>query len=214
MPRTDPNPIPKPIPANPRAANAHLRRVDPALGRAIDRVGPFRMRTDPPTLAQLCSAIIGQQLSIKVADVICRRFEDCHGAGEALTVEHLDVLEDAQLRAAGLSFAKIRTVRGLARFWADNRLSPTSFDHLHDQAIIDLLTQVKGIGPWTAKMFLMFNLRRPDVLPQEDLGIRAAIQRIDTMELMPSPREVVERCREWSPWSTVASWYCWQSLKL
>lgn len=207
-------PISKPLPRNPRKAIAELSAVDPALARAIQAVGPFRLPKRPATLHQLCREVIGQQLSVIVAAKIGERFTALVGEDGQCTPGRLLKVTPEDLRACGLSRAKITTVHGLAEFWHRERLTGEKLGAMPDEELIDHLTQVKGIGPWTVKMFLIFSLNRPNVLPQEDLGLRAALRRIDNLGEMPAQKEVLERCQIWAPWSTVATWYAWASLKL
>lgn len=205
---------PRRLPDDPRRGREHLAQADPALGRAIKAAGRLRVKKHPETLHALCSSIIGQQLSMHVARVIVGRFTGLAGATDGLTAERLLRLREADLRAAGLSRAKVQTVHGLARFWKAERLTPARLRELPDEELIELLTQVKGIGPWTVKMFLIFSLQRPDVLPQEDLGLRAGLQQIHGTEKMPSPREVIAQGECWRPWRTLATHYCWEYLRI
>jgi DNA-3-methyladenine glycosylase II len=202
-------------PANPVAGRRFLAQRDPALARAMEAVGPIRFGPPrPATLLQLSVAIIGQQLSVQVARVISGRFRDllCHD-GECRP-EHLLALSETQLRQAGLSAAKARTVHALAAFWQEHDLSPEKVTALPDDALVELLTQVKGIGPWTVKMFLIFSLHRANVLPQEDLGLRAGIKKIYGLEEIPTQKESLEIGSKWSPHCTLATHYCWKILTL
>lgn len=199
---------------NPRAAIAHLRSADPALARAMDAVGPFRLTSNPANLDELCRSIIGQQLSVVVASAIEKRFSALVGDLSRKPPTHLLKFSVEQLRAVGLSNAKARTVHALAEFWAAEELTEERLAAMPDDELIALLTQVKGIGPWTVKMFLIFCLRRPDVLPQEDLGLRAGLRKIHGLGEMPTQKEVPALAAAWGPWSTVGTWYCWQYLKV
>lgn len=205
---------PRRLPAVPSKALADLRAADPRLGRVIDRVGPFEVPGKPATLYQFCRAVLGQQLSTTVAARIADRFRGLAGDDGTLTPASLLMVSDESLRTAGLSGAKTRTVRALAEFWAAENLSTERITALPDEELIRLFTQVKGIGPWTVKMVLIFCLRRPDVLPVEDLGVRMGLQRLDGLAEQPKPADVERRAEIWRPWRTVASWYCWQLLKL
>jgi len=205
---------PRRIPARPTAAYAHLANVEPRLGTLIDRVGPFDLPGKPATLYQFCRAVLGQQLSTTVAATIADRFRAVAGDDETLTPDTVLRQSDETLRGVGLSAAKVRTVRGLAEFWAAHDLSADRLASLPDEEIIEMMTQVKGIGPWTVKMILIFCLRRPDVLPTEDLGVRVGFQRLHGLERQPTPKELTEAAEAWRPWRTLGSWYCWQLLKL
>lgn len=204
---------PRPLPRNPGRAIAHLREADPALARAIDRVGRFSLRDRPPGLRGICHAIIGQQLSMIAAGRICERFDalfDGRGDVEAATLARTP---DGDLRAVGLSRAKISAVRALADLWLRGKLTGETIRSMGDDALIDILTRVKGIGPWTVHMVLIFNLRRPDVLPVEDLGLRVAIEKLHNLDHRPNADTVRTIAEPWRPWRTVATWYCWESLK-
>ncbi len=205
---------PKTIAQNPAAATRHLAACDPGLARAIAAVGKFRLVTKPATLHSLCTAIIGQQLSIIVAARIVERFTALGGGLDDFTPDHVLSLTDEQLRGAGLSGAKVRAVRSLSEFWIAHKLTPKKLAALPDQDLIDLLVQVKGIGPWTAKMFLIFALRRPDVLAHEDLGLRMGIRDIYGMEELPTRQETETISAPWAPWRTVATWYVWQYIPI
>lgn len=200
------------LPSKPRKAIAHLKAVDSSLSRAIDKVGPFRLPRRPATLHQLCVEIIGQQLSVLVAARIAERFSALAGKNGTFSARRLLAVPEEKLRAAGLSGAKTKAVYTLAEFWEREKLKPETFTHMPDEEIIDLLTQVKGIGPWTVKMFLIFCLHRPDVLPQEDLGMRAGIRKLDGLDEMPPSVAIVQRAEAWAPWRTVGTWYTWAYL--
>ncbi|MEO8377100.1 MAG: DNA-3-methyladenine glycosylase [Candidatus Sumerlaeota bacterium] len=203
------------LPQQPDAALRHLRSVDPQLARAIDHVGIFSLPTSrPATLYSLCRAIIGQQLSTTVAGTIAARFVTACGDGEHIAPQSVLRLTDEQLRAVGLSGAKTRSVRSLAEFWQREKLTHEHLDTLPDEELIEYLTQVKGIGPWTVKMILIFSLRRPDVMPHEDLGVRAGIKKIYRLDELPTPKETIAIAEKWAPYRSVASWYCWSVLPL
>lgn len=196
-------------------ALAHLRQADPVLAGVIHRVGPcaFAPRHDAPHFAELTQAIIYQQLSGKAAATIHGRFQALFPA-EAVTPEHLLTLDDDALRAAGVSRPKLAYLRDLARHVVDGRLPLAGVEALDDEALIAALTAVKGVGRWTAQMFLMFRLGRLDVLPELDLGIQKAIMRAYGLPAMPKPREVTSIGEPWRPFATIASWYLWRSLEL
>ena len=202
------------LPERPGKAITHLRAADPALARAIDAVGPFRLPRNPATLDELCRAVIGQQLSVIVASRIEERFNALVGDLGKAPPRHLLRFSIEQLRGVGLSEAKARTVHALAEFWAQEKLTEKRVAAMSDDDLIRHLTQVKGIGPWTVKMFLIFSLRRPDVMPHEDLGLRAGYKKIHGLDEMPHQREIPALTAHWGPWRTVATWYCWQFLKV
>jgi DNA-3-methyladenine glycosylase II len=196
-------------------AVAHLRRVDPIIGGLIDRVGrvPPGPRTDGTHLGYIARAIVFQQLSGRAAGTIHGRFEALFG-GRPPTAEELLRIPDEQLRSAGLSRAKVAYLKDLAQHVVDGALPVDRLHELEDAALLEALTGVKGIGRWTAQMFLLFRLGRPNVLPDLDLGIRKAIQQAYGLRRMPTPQEVLARGAPWSPYASIAAWYLWRSLEL
>ena len=195
---------------DPRAITT-LKRRDPTLGRIIDRVGPCTLRPQKRYFAALCEAIIAQQLSIKAAATIYRRFRGSFDR-KTPTPERLVALSDADLRAVGLSRQKIGYLRDLARKFADRTVPYRRLSTLDEDTVIAVLTQVKGIGVWTAQMFLIFSLNRPDVLPVGDLGLRKAVELWYELDGLPAEAELIEIGEGWRPYRTVATWYLWQSL--
>ncbi|MBC8086720.1 MAG: DNA-3-methyladenine glycosylase 2 family protein [Phycisphaerae bacterium] len=158
--------------------------------------------------------IVYQQLSGAAAGTIHGRFVERCGDGKPPTPAQLLAHDEATLRACGLSTAKVAAIRDLALHVSDNRLALHNVEHMDDQAIIDALVQVRGIGVWTAQMFLMFRLGRPDVLPVLDLGVRKGAQRIYRMRKLPEAARLEKTAKAWRPWRSVASWYCWRVLDL
>jgi len=194
-----------------KKALAHLRAADPVLAAVIDRVGPYRPRRAAPGFRTLLRAILAQQVSTKAAATVFARLEDaCGGQASAAAIAALDL---ETLRAAGLS----RQKAGYARDLAEKTLrGEVDFELLHtlsDQEVIRILTLVKGVGVWTAQMFLIFALRRPDVFfPVNDLGLRNAMQRIYGMRQPPSPDRMLKIAARWRPYCSIACWYLWRSL--
>ena len=197
-----------------RAALAHLRRVDPILGAIIARVGapPPPPRRTGTHYDALVRAIVYQQLSGKAAGTIHRRFCAVYPK-QRPRAELVLRTTDEELRGAGLSRQKIGYLRDLSTRVAERSLPLAHLGRLPDDAIIEHLVQVKGIGRWTAQMFLMFRLERADVLPELDLGIQNAMQRAYGLDERPSPKEVLRLGERWSPYATTASWYMWRSLE-
>ncbi len=195
-----------------RRARTHLRRVDPVLAGVIDDVGPYRPgdRTAGTHFHALIRAIVYQQLSGKAAATILGRFLDLYPGGEP-TAQDVLATSDIQLRSAGLSRQKIGYLRDLAGRVSDGGLPLDHVDSLPDADLITHLVQVKGIGRWTAQMFLMFKLGRPDVLPDLDLGIQNAIKRAYRKRKV-TPKDVLRIGSKWSPYSSIACWYLWRSL--
>ena len=195
-----------------RRARAHLKKVDPVLAAVMQRVGPYRPKdgTGGPHFLALVRSIVFQQLSGKAAGTIHGRLLAMY-PGNAPTPAAILATTDERLRAAGLSRQKIAYLRDLAARVESGALP---LDHVHtldDDALIAHLVQVKGIGRWTAQMFLMFKLGRPDVLPELDLGIQNAIKRAYRKRKV-GPRDVKRIGAKWSPYASVACWYLWRSL--
>jgi DNA-3-methyladenine glycosylase II len=197
-----------------RPAITHLRRADPVLARIIDRVGPCRLepRRTGTHYDALVRSIVFQQLSGKAASTIHRRFCELY-PGNRPRAEHVLATEEHVLRGAGLSRQKIGYLRDLSARVADRSLPLAHLGRLSDDAIIEHLVQVKGIGRWTVQMFLIFRLGRPDVLPELDLGVQNAIQRAYALKKRPSPKDVLEIGARWRPFASIASWYLWRSLE-
>lgn len=191
----------------------HLRSADPVLAAILDRVGPYRPRYSQPDFAMLVRAIVNQQLSGKAAATILRRLEEKVEPKGGMIPEALLALRSTQLRAVGLSAQKQAYLKDLARKTVSGELDFEQLHSLDDQDVIERLTQIKGIGVWTAHMFLIFGLRRPDVLPSGDLGIQAAVHRAYGLEARPKPAELEQLGARWRPWSSIAAWYLWRSLE-
>jgi 3-methyladenine DNA glycosylase/8-oxoguanine DNA glycosylase len=197
----------------PRAAITYLERVDPILGGVIEQVGPYKLklRDEGTHFAFVARAIIYQQLSGKAAATIHGRFQSLFASGHPEPATLRDASDDA-LRTAGLSRQKIGYLRDLADRCARGEIAIESVHTLSDDEVIAALTSVKGVGKWTAQMFLMFRLGRLDVLPDGDLGIQKAIKLAYRMRAMPSPERVRRVGARWAPYRSVASWYLWRSL--
>jgi 3-methyladenine DNA glycosylase/8-oxoguanine DNA glycosylase len=194
-----------------KEAIQHLHASDPVLSGIIDRVGEYRIQFREPDFETLVKSIVYQQLSGRVASVIFGRL--VKAAGGRLTPEHILKLRPSRMRTLGLSTQKTAYIRDLARHTRDGRLVFEELPELPDSAAIERLTQVKGIGEWTAHMFLMFALRRTDILPVGDLGIRNAIRRAYGMAELPTIAEIERMAVRWRPYCTIASWYLWRSLE-
>ena len=196
---------------NMQEAIQHLRRNDPVLSGIIDRVGDYGIQFRDPDLETLVKSIVYQQLSGRVASVIFERL--AKAAGGKLTPENILKLRPARMRTLGLSKQKTAYIRDLARHARDGRVVFQELEALDDAAVIERLTQVKGVGVWTVHMYLIFALRRTDVLPTGDLGIRNAIRKAYGLAETPTPAEVEAMALRWRPYCTVASWYLWRSLE-
>jgi len=195
-----------------RKALLHLKKADPVMAGLIDRIGPYAIEYLEPGYVSLAKAIVYQQLSGKVAETIFRRLAGATGDGR-LTPEATLKLSPARLRELGLSKQKIAYLRDLAQRTLSGSLDFAALRRLPDRLVYQRLTALKGIGPWTVQMFLIFALRRPNVLPSADLGIRAAVQKAYGFAELPTPRQIEELARPWRPYCTVASWYLWRSLE-
>lgn len=192
-----------------------LMRRDPVLGAAIRQIGicglAARQRGDH--LSALIHAIVSQQLSTKAAATIFARLIALFPGGVVASPADIDRLTDADLRGVGLSRQKVGYIRDLAARLADGSLNLGELEALADERVIERLTAVKGFGRWTAEMFLMFRLHRPDVLPAGDLGIVVAMQRLYRMRKRPKPKRILKIGEAWRPYRSVAAWYLWQTLK-
>jgi DNA-3-methyladenine glycosylase II len=194
----------------------HLRSADDTLARVIDERGPLdldaRVRGRPEdAYGALLRAIVGQQLSVAAARTIWGRFAELFGGRTPTPEELLEVDADA-LRGVGLSRAKANYVRSLAEHVISGELELDRLDELPDEEVTAEVTAVKGLGQWTADMFLIFHLGRPDVLPVGDLGVRRAVERLYGLEALPSAAELEALGERWRPYRSLASLYLWESL--
>jgi 3-methyladenine DNA glycosylase/8-oxoguanine DNA glycosylase len=201
---------------SPEVAIAELSRRDRKLGRFIERAGPFGISSMPMpnTFEYLCRAIVYQQLSTKAAATI-------HGRLRALfprrriSASLLISMPDEALRGAGLSRAKVAAVKDLASHAAARKLPGRArMAKMDDEAIIETLTKVRGIGRWTVEMLLMFPLGRPDVLPVTDLGVQKGFQLVFGGDELPAPADVYSRGERWRPYRSVASWYMYRAVHM
>ena len=195
-----------------RKAVNHLKKSDPVLRAIIERVGPCRMEYGVPEFCSLAEAIVYQQLNGKAAVTIFNRFAAL--AGDPLTPEGILKLSDEQLRSVGLSKQKSAYLKDLAAKTAAGHLDFSRLPELTDEEVIEHLTQVKGIGVWTAHMFLMFSLRRPNVLPIGDYGVQMAIRKHYKKRKLPKPKDMEKIAKAWEPYRSVACWYMWRSLDI
>jgi DNA-3-methyladenine glycosylase II len=191
-------------------------RRDPILAVAIKSIGVCglaeRQRKDH--LTALVGAIVSQQLSTKAAATIFGRFIALFPDPSALTASAIATLDDPTLRGVGLSSQKVKYLRDLSTRILEGRLRLEELDALHDEEVIERLTEVKGFGRWTAEMFLMFRLHRPDVLPVDDLGIVKAVQRLYGLKKRPDSKRLHRIGEAWRPYRSVACWYLWQTLRM
>ena len=200
-------------PSDIQKARRHLRAVDPVMKAAIDAVGPFTLSLERERFGMLVRSIVSQQISTSAARSIRRRLQELAGPG-GLTAEHLVRLTVDQLRSVGLSPQKASYIADLARKVRDGTVDLRQIGRLSDDRIVEHLTQVKGIGRWTAQMFLIFSLGRLDVFPHDDLGVRTAIRNRYGLTDLPDKETALAIATPWRPYATVASWYCWRTLDL
>lgn len=192
------------------AAVKHLRRNDPVLAALIDRVGPYEMRESRSAFEVMLRTIVSQQLSGKAADSIYGRLAAAMG-GRSPRPEHLLPLSEEQLRACGLSRAKAVYVRNVAEHFDEKRYTLRSFNKLDDEAVIEALTTIKGVGEWSAHIFLMFALRRADVFPIGDLGLRKGMLKTYKLRSNTKPKKLHQIAEAWRPYRTVGSLYMWRN---
>lgn len=188
----------------------HLRSLDAEWSSLIDRVGPCPLRPRRDRFGTLVRAIIGQQISSKAAVSIDAKLKAI--TGDPHTPEPLIALGELGLRSVGLSGVKARYVLNLSEAVHSGQVPIAKFHRLPDEVIVERLTSIKGIGVWTAEMFLIFALNRPDVFPVLDLGVRAAIRDRFGLPEMPKPEACRALGEPWRPYRSIASWYLWRSL--
>jgi DNA-3-methyladenine glycosylase II len=185
-------------------------RKDPKLAKVIDVVGKYRLSLKLDPYESLVEAIITQQLSGKAADSISKRFREIYGRfpkpTEVIKTPH------SKLRKAGLSGMKATYIKDLSKKIESNKLRLDLLKDMSDEEVIEHLTQVRGIGRWTAEMFLIFALGRLDVLPVGDLGLRKGVQKLYSLSELPQKDQIERLAEKWRPYRTVATWYIWKSL--
>lgn len=194
----------------------HLKKSDAALAKLIEKVGPFKMQRDElrDIYGALARSIIYQQLNGKAAATIWGRIEKLGASGFPQPHEIL-ALDTQALRGAGCSGNKEKALRDLAtRAHAGELPSVAEAHKLDDDVLIERLTQVRGIGPWSVEMLLMFRLGRMDVLPATDYGVRQGFQITFRTRALPTPKQILARGERWRPYRSVASWYLWRALEL
>jgi DNA-3-methyladenine glycosylase II len=189
----------------------HLSVSDARLGRIIQSVGACKIKRRRDPFQSLTEAIIYQQLAGSAADAILGRFVKIYGAFPEPA--QLLATDNMKLRAAGLSTRKIEYLKDLALHVSNGRLKLDLLASMSDDKVTEQLVQVKGIGPWTAEMFLIFCLRRPDILPVGDLGLRRAMQKTYSLSELPSPAVMQNIAQPWKPYRSIATWYLWKSLE-
>jgi DNA-3-methyladenine glycosylase II len=195
-----------------RRAINHLKKSDATLASVISQVGPCKVAYREPTFEALPRSIVFQQLSTKAARTIYGRLEEA--AGGKLTPETIRNLSVDEMRRCGLSKQKMGYIRDLAEHAVSGKVDFSKLPAMTDEEVIVALTDIKGVGVWTAHMFLIFALRRPNVLPVGDLGVRTAIQRLYGKRKLPTPAQIEKLAESWHPYCSFAAWYLWRSLEL
>jgi DNA-3-methyladenine glycosylase II len=201
-------------------AKIHLSKNDPVLAQIIEMVGEFRLKPHKKYFETLIDAIISQQLSIKAAESILNRFKTLFNSSGTKkrfpSPEEIIKMDDTRIRNCGLSNAKVKYVKDLAMKVTDGTVKIHKLNMLPDEEIINELVLVKGIGVWSAHMFLIFCLARLDVLPVGDLGFRKSVMMNYKLRKMPDEKKLISISKKynWTPYRSVAAWYLWQSLSL
>lgn len=189
----------------------HFKKVDPKFYSMAVELELRELVKPPDYFIDLVESIVGQQLSGKAADTIFGRFKKLFPK-EQITAKELIKIPDQKIREAGLSFSKINYVKGIAQAVIDKQLHLDKLESMSDQEVIETLTKLKGVGEWTAEMFLMFSLLRTDIFSAGDLGLQNAIIKLYGLKEKPSKQELLKISAKWSPHRTLASRYLWQSL--
>ena len=190
-------------------AERELSRRDRALAKVIRRVGPCRLTPGKDYFAALCRAIVAQQISGAAARTVIGNFRGLFPRRRETPAAVLK-LDDATLRSVGLSRQKLTYIRSLAEAFDSGAVPVRRFPRMSDEEIIASLVPIKGIGRWTAEMFLIFVLNRPDVFPVDDLGVQEGARRLLGLKERPKPKELMPYGERWRPWRTVATWYLWR----
>ena len=197
------------------AATRHLSRVDPKLAAIIKKVGPCTITARRDYYPFLCVCIFNQQISTKIAALLYGRFRNMFPRRKP-DAKHLLALhqrDENWPKLCGVSRQKREYLLDLSRKFVEGKIPTRKFSRMSDEEVIESLTQIKGIGRWTAEMFLMFVLDRPDVLPVDDLGLREAVKRVYKLRERPDAKKLKALAEKWRPWRTVATWYMWRSMK-
>lgn len=198
-----------------KGASLHLKNVDPVLRRIIRGVGPCGLKSAQGrggVFESLAEAIFYQQLNGRAAETILGRFRGLYKGRGFPKPEQVLGTPDAKLRSVGLSRQKLSYLKDLARHAKSGGLEMRRLKRMNDGEVVEALTEVKGVGRWTAEMFLMFRLGRPDVLPVGDYGLRAAVKRSYRLRELPDAKRLEALGEKWRPWRSAATWYMWASL--
>ena len=184
---------------------------DPIMKEIIASVGDYTLKKRRQHFAVLIESIISQQLATRAAEVIFCRFKDLYP--KFPTATEILATKNSKLRSVGLSSMKVEYLKDLARKVDQDQVNLGSLSKMTDDEVVAYLTQVKGIGRWTAEMFLIFSLERPDVLPVHDLGLQKGVQMAFSLPRLPKPKEVEDLGNRWKPYRSIATWYLWKSLQ-
>lgn len=198
------------ITTSPEKIAKYLSKNDPVLGKVIDKVGPLDIRKSTDYFISLIESIVSQQLSVKVADIIFARFENLFPEKKITPEKVLEIDADV-MRQVGMSYGKITYVKSLAQHVIDSPLLFEKFDELSEEEIVTELVQVKGIGKWTAEMFLMFTMGKPDIFSYGDLGLKNAIKKLYKLDEL-SEEKALAIAENWKPYRSYACRYLWRSL--
>jgi DNA-3-methyladenine glycosylase II len=193
-----------------KPALLHLQNADPVMAKIIERVGPYQLTLRKPTFETLARSITFQQLNGKAAGTIFARVRKA--VGRRFTATAFLKLTPEQLRECGLSRQKIASLTDLAERVARREINFRKLATLPDEEVVSLLSRVRGVGTWTAQMFLMFALERANVMPLADYGIRNAVRKAYDLAELPKPAELAKLAEKWHPYCSIASWYLWRSL--
>ncbi|MFQ6083393.1 MAG: DNA-3-methyladenine glycosylase family protein [Candidatus Aminicenantia bacterium] len=191
-----------------------LKAKDPVLCEIINKVGPCTLALRQDAFKALAESILYQQLSIKAAATIVKRFTAIYPNSSFPSPKEILSTPEEKLREAGVSNQKARYLKDLSRKFLDGTVTPSNFPDMSDEEVIEHLTKVKGIGRWTAEMFLIFSLGRLNVLPADDIGLQKAVQRHYGLGDSPSKEKLSNLAKRWEPYCTVATWYLWKSLEV
>ena len=195
---------------NHEIALRHLNNVDQRMGKLIDKFGPPNFNLINNYYESLVRSIVYQQLSGKAASIIYERFLDLFVFDIYPEPKNVLAVSIETLRSSGLSYQKANYIRDLSEKWQDGTVNLSDIDSMTDEEISSELIKVKGIGQWTADMFLMFTLGRPDVFPFGDLGIQKGVMILTNMNRLPTQKEMERKTKKWQPYRTVAAWYLWK----
>ena len=188
----------------------HFDKNDAVMAQLIRKSGPIKLKRNRNYFIVLCNAIIGQQISVAAADAIAIRFNKLFN-GHSPTPQGVIKLSEIDLRKAGLSKQKVAYLKDLSFHFYEKILRPHRLHHMDNDEVICQLTRVHGIGRWTAEMFLIFSLNRPDVLPVGDLGLQLALKKLYRMRQLPTVKRMRTIGRKWNPLETVGTWYAWRA---